>query len=231
MTIETAEVDQLQSTDETAISGKEGILFFDVLNERRSVRKYDTNAGISDQELREILSIAAQAPSSANLQPWRFLVITDAELKAKLVPIAFNQQQVAEAPAVIILLGDLEMYTRAEQIYGAAVEAGYMTEEVKAMMTANYSKAYAAMPADRLKELVAFDAGLVAMQLMLTARAKGYDTVPMGGYNRDQMKELLGIGERYLPTILLPIGKAAAPGHPSVRLPLDEIVHHNVMGQ
>ncbi|MOA35317.1 putative NAD(P)H nitroreductase YodC [compost metagenome] len=65
------------------------------------------------------------------------------------------------------------------------------------------------------------------MQLMLTARAKGYDTVPMGGYNRDQVIELFGISDRYLPTLMLPIGKAAAPGHPTTRLPLDEVVSFN----
>lgn len=72
-----------------------------------------------------------------------------------------------------------------------------------------------------------FDTGLVAMQLMLAARAKGYDTVPMGGYNRDQVKELFQIPDRYLPTLMLPVGIAAAAGHPSTRLPLDDILYMN----
>ncbi|ETT65684.1 NAD(P)H nitroreductase [Paenibacillus sp. FSL H8-457] len=51
---------------------------------------------------------ATLAPSAANLQPWRFLVIDSPELKQKLLPIASNQQQVVEASAVIAVLGDLE---------------------------------------------------------------------------------------------------------------------------
>src|SRR5690606_13771534 len=105
------------------------------------------------EELLEMLTIAAKAPSSANMQPWRFIVVTDAELKAKLVPIAFNQSQVAEASAVVILMADLEMYSLAEEIFGAAVEAGYMTEEVKQSMTANYTRMYSSLPSDRLREL------------------------------------------------------------------------------
>ncbi|MDQ6421151.1 nitroreductase family protein [Paenibacillus sp. LHD-117] len=212
---------------QTTFAGQDEVPFFQVVGDRRSVRKYDSSVKISEDELHEILTIATKAPSSANMQPWRFMVVTDEELKQKLVPIAFNQSQVAEASAVIIVMADLEMYTRAEEIYAGAVEAGFMTEEVKTNMVANYSKMYASMPADRLRELVAFDTGLVAMQLMLTARAKGYDTVPMGGYNRDQAKELLGISDRYLPTLMLPIGKAAAQGHPTTRLPIDRIVSYN----
>lgn len=208
-----------------------GPAFFQVLNERRSVRKYDPSTVISQEEINELLQIATKAPSSSNMQPWRFLVVTDPELKAKLLPIAFNQQQVKDASAVVIILGDLEMYSRSEQIYGAALEAGFMTEEVKTSMTENSLRMYSSLPAERLKEIVVFDTGLIAMQLMLAARAKGYDTVPMGGYNRDAVKELFGISDRYLPTLLLPIGKAAAPGHPSVRLPLQEIVHFNAFAE
>jgi nitroreductase len=201
--------------------------FFQVLGDRRSVRKYDSSVRIPDEELLEMLEIAAKAPSSANLQPWRFMVVTDEDLKQKLVPIAFNQSQVAEASAVVIVMADLQMYTLAEEIYSSAVNAGYMTEEVKANMIATYTNMYASLPEDRLRELVAFDTGLIAMQLMLTVRAKGYDTVPMGGYNRDQAKELLGISDRYMPTLMLPIGKAAVQGHPTTRLPIERIVSFN----
>lgn len=206
---------------------KEQTPFFEVLESRRSVRKYDSSAVITQDEVREILEIATKAPSSSNMQPWRFLVVTDPELKQKLLPIAFNQQQVTEASAIVIIMGDLEMYSLSEQIYGAAVKAGYMTEEVAGNFVANSTRMYSSLPADRLKEIVVFDTGLVAMQIMLTARAKGYDTVPMGGYNRDQVRELFQIPDRYLPTLMLPIGKAAAEGHPTTRLPIDDLVFVN----
>lgn len=214
---------QNQTNEQTEAS------FMKVLNGRHSVRKYDSSVVISEEEIREILEIATKAPSSSNMQPWRFLVVTDPELKEKLLPIAFNQQQVAEASAIIIILGDLEMYSLSEKIYGETVKAGYMTEELAANFIANSLKTYTSIPAERLKEVVVFDTGLVAMQLMLTARAKGYDTVPMGGYNRDAVKELFNISDRYLPTLMLPIGKAAAAGHPTTRLSIDDVTFFNKM--
>ncbi|CAM3983274.1 nitroreductase family protein [Paenibacillus alkaliterrae] len=221
---------QTQIDSQVQVQTKEqpDISFFDVLKDRRSVRKYDSSAVISQEEIREILEISTKAPSSSNMQPWRFLVVTDPELKQKLQPIAFNQQQVAEASAVVIVLGDLEMYNLSDKIYGASVEAGYMTEEAANNFIANSTKMYSSLPAERLKEIVVFDTGLVAMQIMLTARAKGYDTVPMGGYNRDQLKELFNISDRYLPTLMLPIGKAAAEGYPTSRLSIEDVAFFNV---
>lgn len=85
-------------------------LFFNIIRERLSVRSYDPEIKISREELTETLRQATLAPSAANLQPWRFLVIDSQELKQKLLPIAFNQQQVDEATAFIAVLGDLECY-------------------------------------------------------------------------------------------------------------------------
>lgn len=205
------------------------VSFFKVVEERRSVRKYDNSAVITEEEIRELLTIATKAPSSSNMQPWRFLVITDRETKQRLLPIANNQQQVAEASAIILIMADLEMYKLSEHIYESAAAAGYMSEEVKNNMIANSTRLYSSIPAERLKEIVMFDCGLVSMQLMLAAKAKGYDTVPMGGYNRDKAREFFNIPDRYLPALMLPIGKAATPGHPTTRLPLDQIVFFNGM--
>ena len=102
---------QIDSQVTVQTNGQSKPSFFQVLNDRRSIRKYDSSVVISEEEIREILEIATKAPSSSNMQPWRFLVVTDPELKKKLHPIAFNQQQVLDASAIVIVLGDLEMYT------------------------------------------------------------------------------------------------------------------------
>ncbi|MNO06861.1 putative NAD(P)H nitroreductase YodC [compost metagenome] len=68
------------------------------------------------------------------------------------------------------------------------------------------------------------DGALVAMQLMLVARAHGYDTNPIGGFEKDQIAEAFGMEkDRYVPVMLLSIGKAVDAGYPSVRLPIDKV--------
>ncbi|MEH7016536.1 nitroreductase family protein, partial [Bacillus sp. JJ63] len=75
-----------------------------------------------------------------------------------------------------------------------------------------------------MKDTVLIDGGLIAMQFMLTARAHGYDTCPIGGYEKDKIAEAFGLDkERYVPIMLISIGKAADSGYKSVRLPIDKI--------
>uniref|UniRef100_UPI0035B54F82 nitroreductase family protein n=1 Tax=Neobacillus sp. TaxID=2675273 RepID=UPI0035B54F82 len=65
----------------------------DIIRERHSVRKYDPNFKMAREEIEEILSEAILAPSSSNLQPWRFMVIDNQETKKELRSIAYNQEQ------------------------------------------------------------------------------------------------------------------------------------------
>lgn len=199
----------------------------DVFRSRRSVRSYDPSHVIARKELEEILELATRAPSSSNMQHWRFLVIDTPELKQQLVPIANNQQQVAEASAVIAVLGDTEGWRQAETIYGNSAKAGYMPEDVARSFIKRTTDIYSSLPPQTSREVAIVDASLAAMQLMLVAKAKGYDTVPMGGYDKAKFMEAYGIPDRFVPVMLLPIGKAAKPGHPTVRLPLDEVVFWN----
>lgn len=203
--------------------------FLEVIQNRRAVRSYDRDKKISRAEITEMLQLATLAPSGANLQPWRFLVIDSEELLQKLFPIAFHQQQVIEASAVIAVLGDLENIQMAERIYGQAVDAGFMQEDMAKSFVERYTQMYSTMTPEDVYRLVCTDCGLVSMQLMLVARAKGYDTVPMGGYDKQEFVKAFGIAERYAPILLIAIGKSAKPGHPTVRLPIDEVAFFNEM--
>ncbi|MCU6792185.1 nitroreductase family protein [Paenibacillus sp. WQ 127069] len=201
--------------------------FYQVLKERRSVRHYDSTFKISEQELTDILTEATLAPSGANLQPWKFIVFNDQAVKEKLLPIANNQIQVVESSAVIAVLGDLEGYKQAEKIYASAVEAGYMSNEIKENLVNNITGFLSKMAPDRLKNSVLIDCGLVSMQIMLVAKARGYDTVPMAGFDAGKFIEAFNISDRYVPVMLIAIGKAAQAGHPTVRLPIEDVTFWN----
>lgn len=195
-----------------------------VIRERRSVRKYDPDFKISREEILDILKEASLAPSSSNLQPWKFLVIQDHETKKELKMIANNQEQVETSSAVIAILADREMYRNGETVYRSSFEAGYMDETTMNRMIENTNKLYPAAPVGMREIIASFDAGLISMLIMLIARDRGYDTVPMGGFNKQQFIEKFNIDERYMPVLLLPIGKAAVPGHPTTRIPVEDIV-------
>lgn len=199
--------------------------FAEIITGRRSIRNYDPAVKISKEEMTEILTESTLAPSSVNMQPWRFLVIESDEAKATLLPLAkFNKLQVETSAAVIAVFGDLNNFDYAEEIYGTAVERGLMPLEVKERQLAAFAGHFANLPHEVNKETILIDGALVSMQLMLVARAHGYDTNPIGGYEKDQIAEAFGMDkDRYVPVMLLSIGKAVDAGYASVRLPIDKI--------
>ncbi|WP_298834270.1 nitroreductase family protein [uncultured Planococcus sp.] len=199
--------------------------FNEIVNGRRSIKQYDPTVKISREEMSEILAQASKAPSSINMQPWRFLVIDTVEGKEKLAPLAsFNLEKVMSASAVIAVFGDRQNFDYAEEIYGKAVEHGYMPEEVKEFQLNYFRPLYEGISDEQMKDIVMLDSGLVAMQLMLVARAFGYDTNPIGGYEKDKIAEAFGMEkDRYIPVMLISIGKALNEGFQSYRLPVDTI--------
>lgn len=199
--------------------------FNQIALERRSVKVYDPEVKISREEMTAMLAEASRAPSAINMQPWRFLVIDSPEGKEKLAPLAsFNQTQAMTSSAVIAVFYDMNNIAYMDEIFGKAVELGYMPEEVKDIQLQQVKPYYASLTPSALREVNLLDSGLVSMQLMLVARAHGYDTNPMAGYDKEKIAEVFGLDkERFQPVMLISIGKAAKEGYPSYRLPVDTI--------
>lgn len=197
--------------------------FEETARARHSVRTYEKGYVIPEAELNEIFELALTAPSSWNLQHWKFIVVTEQANKDALLPIAYGQQQVADCSAVIVCLGDLEANKNADNVFGPAVAAGFMKQEAFDALNANIQKAYTNND-QWVRDEAFLNSGFVGMQLMLAAKAKGYDTVPMGGFNKQQLIEALNIPSRYVPVMLLPIGKAASPAHATGRFTVDQVI-------
>lgn len=199
--------------------------FTDIVTGRRSVKLYDENVKIAKEALQAIIEEASLAPSSANMQPWRVIVVHSAEGKRTLRPLVqFNTRQNDTSAAMLIILGDTQSELYVEKIYNAAVEAGKMPGDVRDKQVGQIMTMFPQLPRELKIEIAKVDASLFAMQLMLVARAHGYDTNPIGGFERDQVVRAFGLDdERYVPVMILSIGKAKEPGHESVRLPGEDI--------
>lgn len=201
--------------------------FAEVLNGRHSVRVYDETVKIPHDEMLAMLDEAATAPSALNLQPWHFVVVDSPAGKEKLRPfMRFNVSQAETASALVIVFGDLKSYTNVEKIYGEAVATGKMPQETADHQVAMVQKNYASAPLEKLSAAARFDTGLVSMQLMLVARAYGYDTNPIGGFAADNLATTFDLDEtRYVPMLVIAMGvrKDAANLPASVRLPAAEI--------
>ncbi|PKK97132.1 MAG: nitroreductase family protein [Tenericutes bacterium HGW-Tenericutes-3] len=195
------------------------------LLERRSIRNYDQNIKISKEEMSIILKEATTAPSSMNMQPWRFVVVESKEGKEKLRPILKgNLTQLETSAAMIVIFTDLRKYELAEKIYDQAVLKGLMPHDVKEKQVRNINNMVPNLSEDRIEKSGLLDCGLVAMQLMHIAREHGYDTCPIGGFQHDTIAKALGLDEkRYKPALIVSIGKRADDGFESTRLNIKDI--------
>ena len=189
----------------------------EVMEKRSSVRKYQKGKEIPKEVLNEVLRLAGTAPSSWNLQHWRFIVIEDQQRKESLLSVTNNQQQVVDSSVVIVVLGDTEANKNAKKIYKDA------PEQVRDVLLSNIQNAYENVPNIGIHEAIR-NASFASMQLMLAAKAFELDTCPIGGFNHQELIDFLNIPKRYIPVLMITIGYAEAPAHPTDRLPLEDIV-------
>ncbi|MFM0599242.1 nitroreductase family protein [Streptococcus suis] len=194
--------------------------FNEIMFGRRSVKVYDETMTIDQEEMLDMLNKAITAPSSVNLQPWRFVVVESEAAKAKLRPmVRFNTKQVDTASAVVLIFADMQPQEHTEAIYDRAVTEGKMPQEVRDYQVPAIKNMYDALSPATMREVVKMDASLAAMQLMLVARSHGYDTNPMSGFDPEEMAATFDLDpERYIPVLMVSIGKAKEPGFDSVRI-------------
>ena len=79
-------------------------LFEDIIEHRHTTNVFEPNHTISDEQIEHLVHLATRAPTSFNLQNWRFLAMRTPERKAKLRKLAYDQAKVSEA-AVMVAMG------------------------------------------------------------------------------------------------------------------------------
>ena len=196
---------------------------------RKSVKEFNPNVKIPREEMLEMIKLATEAPSSVNLQPWRFVIVESDEAKASIKELVrFNTRQLETSAAFILVLSDNQHIHDIDKIYGKNVELGYMPQEVMAANIAVLKDTLSQAPESYIKMQGMMDANLAAMQLMLIAKDHGYDTNPIGGFERDEVMEALSINkERYVPVMFIAIGKGVKAPHDSSRHEIEKIVAFN----
>ena len=196
----------------------------ETIKHRISANHFDTTKTLSEAEIKELISYAIEAPSSYNIQHWRFVAVTKPEEKARLKAVAYNQAKVADAAVTFIVLGDLQAYEKLPQIYQPLVDARALPQTTADHVVGVAMGIYQGNPQMQRDEALR-SGGLVAMTLMLAAEARGLVSGPMIGFDPKGVKREFGISDRYVPVMLIAVGYAAPGNHPrKPRLSVDEVL-------
>ena len=188
--------------------------FSQAVKERRATPSFE-DVPIHNADLEKIIRAGLEAPSGYNIQPWRFVVVRDAEQKKKLSAAAFGQPKIEQASVVIVACGDplvwkdgdLEEMLRisAQHGFDNPAEQEKLRKTVSGFLGAPPGKAAGIEPTFDLwanrQTMIAFTT------MMWAAETLGYDTAPMEGFMEDEVKALLQIPERVRVVALLAIGR------------------------
>jgi nitroreductase len=183
----------------TCMQGKTD--FLKLVNERQSDRKYHDKP-VEEEKLNRCLEAARLAPSACNAQPWKFIVVTDPDLKdslarqttGKLVPINHFTRQ---APVHVVLV----------------------------MEKPNLASRFGELVKD--KKYTLMDVGIAASHFCLQAAAEGLGTCMIGWFNETGVRKLLDIPGDKRPMLIITLGYPAGKKRQKRRKQPAEIISYN----
>lgn len=192
--------------------------FSELVQARRSVREYDLSQPVTDADLKAIFADVILSPSAFNLQQWAFVVVREAEQKKRLRAAAMDQAQVENCAAAIVVCAKLDAHADAPTVFAQAPEP--MRERMIGMTTQMYGG-----NAQFARDEAIRGASLASMTLMYAAKARGFETGAMIGFNPQAVAEVAGLTDNYVPAMLIVMGRGTPPAMPrGYRKPLGEVV-------
>jgi nitroreductase len=195
---------------------------FDAIYQRRAVKHYDPEHELSDDELRKLMEAAVQSPTSFNIQNWRFVLVRDKNLRQKIRAAANDQAHVTDSSVLIVMTADLKAWEKTPERYWRDAP-----QEVADLLI-NWMGPFYQGKDELQRDEAMRSCGLAGQTIMLAAKAMGYDTCPMIGFDPVQVGELINLPDDHVIGFMIAVGKATKPAWPKPgQLPLEEVVVHN----
>lgn len=195
--------------------------FLSNLTWRRAVKHF---APVSDTapspDISPLLTAACEAPTCFGLQPFKILVVENADAKARLAPVCYNQPQISECTHLLVFCARNDLEVRLEE-YVAATGTG---PEGRAMIENMLS--HLSHPVHWAKHQAYLALGFA----LAAAAERKIATCPMEGFDPAGVSAVLDLPHTLVPAALLAVGvESTAPEatpYPRFRFPTTDLVQH-----
>lgn len=176
----------------------------EALNRRYATQAFDTSKTVSQEDLDTLIESMRLAPSSYGVQPWGFVIVSDPALKEKLLPVAYGQPKVVQAPYLFVLCRRTDVDANyvhalaeslAEQRGMDVANLAGLEEGINGMLAGKNPEQLTAW----LQKQVYIPLGF----LLQTAALLGIDAGPMEGFDPKAFDEILGLAEHNLSTCVI----------------------------
>ena len=193
---------------------------FNAIYQRRAVKHYDPEHRLTLEEETRLLEAAIQAPTSFNIQHWRFVIVRDPELRRKIrTEYSPDQAQMTDASLLIIMTADVKAWAKKPERYWRNAPKEVADMLVDWMGPFHEGREW--LQRDEAQRSI----GMAMQNMMLAAKAMGYDSCPMIGYEIEMVAELINLPQDHTVCMMLVIGKEKRPARPrGGQLAYDEVV-------
>jgi nitroreductase len=200
--------------------------FLNAMNFRHACKVFDNTKKIDNKDINYILEIARKSPSSFGMEAWKFLVITNDDLKIRLKLACWNQEQITSCSHLVILLAGIHSV----KIKSGEVKKRFRRRDISQETLDFYMELYQ----NHLKETLSSDENIyswtskqsyIAAANMMTAAAFiGIDSCPIEGFNKQQVETILKLDiTKYQLSMILPFGYRLNHQSKQLRLPIEDI--------
>ncbi len=199
---------------------------FDAIKTRRAIKEFNPEHVMSIEEKEQLLSLAMLSPTAFNIQNWRYVIISDKDLRNKIKDAAWGQPQITDSSLLIVLCADLKAWEKQPIRYWR--NAPQEVQDFVLPAIEGYYKDKSQVQRDEAMR----SCGITAQTLMLSAKSMGYDSCPMDGFDFDEVASLINLPNDHVIAMFVAIGKATKeawerPG----QLELADVVIENKFNQ
>jgi len=186
---------------------------------RRAVKGFDPEHRMSEAEIEQLMSLALLSPTAFNIQNWRFVLVQDQELRKQVRAASWDQAQVTDASLLVVLAADLKSWEKQPGRYWK--DAPQPLQDYLIPAIGHYYGGKEQVQRDEAMR----SCGMAAMTLMLAAKAMGYDSCPMDGFDFDAVGKLIKLPQDHAIAMFVAIGKGVREPWPrGGQLAMNEVV-------
>lgn len=196
---------------------------FDAIYQRRAIKHFDPEHQLTNEEENKILEAAIQAPTSFNIQHWRFVIVRDPALRQRIrTEFGNDQAQMTDASLLIVMTADTKAWAKEPGRYWQNAPQEVCDLLVNWMGPFHEGREW--LQRDEAQRSI----GLAMQTIMLSAKAMGYDSCPMIGFDIDKVAELINLPDDHVMGPMVAIGKKTEESWPKPgQLPLNQLVFEN----
>ena len=192
----------------------------DAIYNRRSVKQFDPDHKMTEEEEKKLFEAVIQAPTSFNIQHWRFVVLRDPELRAKIrTELGNDQSQMTDASLLVLFTADVKAWTKEPSRYWK--NAPQEVADLLVGWMGPFHEGREWLQRDEAQRSI----GMAMQTMMLAAQGMGYQSCPMIGFEIEKLAELIKLPEDHVMGPMVAIGKGTKDPWPKPgQLALDEVV-------